>query len=751
MKALFLICLLHSIAAHAQEVPSNLELEDPEDIQLLLDEFPEEGAGESLGEAESLSNSTDTVVDELNTIDDSLDIGDDVLKEEAQIDEDLQGELQELGFGDDANKAKSLNEDELDALEEDLGKVDFALPENNNEDLKEVETLEALEKSEQPKVTIIDENGDGKDKRIIFEVGRAEKELMEIAKNMQGKIPNSEWNEIAGKSTSGTYKVMPGDWLWKISQKLFGTGFYYAKIWALNPYITNPHEIEPGMILSFSTGSDNMAPTLDLAKRNKLISEKTKLSRFERFGEDAEPPWIDERAKLQKEGIYFQYSTGDTEADLEAIGKENLIKEYEVYEPPKLDFAISVPESEYDDQGFDKSSKVQYDYKEGFHLTTFVTTNLVQDFGKIESGIEENLYFSSFDKVYVRFDDQIDIVPGDKFSIYVAEGEVAQQNSDRKGFQYTIAGSFQVIQKQEDLWECEIIEVTEGIKRGNRVTVYTPRIQQITKSYNSRIIESVLVGSYNGQNYPYYGDVVYLDRGRADGVEVGNVFQVYGFRDRGTGKNITDNPAYKNGEITVINLTDNFATGIVTQATRDFKIGDIAVTKTKEEAARVTRFKSQINSSKIDRLGDKAVDELDVELNLDDLNDSLLDKADKIQFTEDELAELERQEREKSIITDNERDLRSLERLEGELEAAEKMLNEARLDEDRLLEDQNLNEVEKKFGTDEQESLDELEENFGKRFLDEDLNDKENPYGLTEFDIEEVDELLNNNDAVQEQ
>ena len=79
------------------------------------------------------------------------------------------------------------------------------------------------------------------------------------------------------------------------------------------------------------------------------------------------------------------------------------------------------------------------------------------------------------------------------------------------------------------------------------------------------------------------------------------------------------------------------------------------------------------------------------------------------------------------------------------------MLNEARLDEDRLLEDQNLNEVEKKFGTDEQESLDELEENFGKRFLDEDLNDKENPYGLTEFDIEEVDELLNNNDAVQEQ
>ena len=71
------------------------------------------------------------------------------------------------------------------------------------------------------------------------------------------------------------------------------------------------------------------------------------------------------------------------------------------------------------------------------------------------------------------------------------------------------------------------------------------------------------------------------------------------------------------------------------------------------------------------------------------------------------------------------------------------MLNEARLDEDKLLEDQDLNVVEKDVGVDQQESLDELEENFGKRYLDEDLNDKENPYGLTEFDIEEVDELLN--------
>ena len=58
-------------------------------------------------------------------------------------------------------------------------------------------------------------------------------------------------------------------------------------------------------------------------------------------------------------------------------------------------------------------------------------------------------------------------------------------------------------------------------------------------------------------------------------------------------------------------------------------------------------------------------------------------------------------------------------------------------------ENENINDIEKKQGNIDQDSLDEIEENMGKRYLDEDLNSKDNPYGLNEFDVEEVDELLN--------
>lgn len=730
---------------------SDLDLEDAADIDLLL---------EDLGDRPSAfgDNSAST-----NDTEDPVVKGNNELKGDSDDLSSLEKDLDELNFNDAENSkekvtaakktsekdVKKVDSDDLDSLMEDLGDVDFDLPEDTEPELKEANSDQ--EKNKKSKINIVTnttEESEGvskKEEEAIFDVGRLEKELLEMSKKMQGKIPNEEWNEIAGESSGGTYEVVSGDWLWKISKNIFGSGFYYSKIWALNSFITNPHEIEPGMVLSFSTGSDNNLPALEILKaRQSVVSGKEVYSEYERWGDEAKPDWIDERKGLLRQGVYLQYATGDTQKDLKEIGEQTLIKEYESYNPPKLDFVIDIPDDEYDAAGFDKNSKVFLSFKEGFYLNTFIANNVVQDFGKVESAIERNGYFVAHDTVFVRIDEKIDVIPGDKFSVYAAGGEKSHVNSDRKGFKYTISGTIEMVQKIDDLWQCKITEAVIPIARGDRLTVYTPKIDRITQSYNSRLVEAVIVSAFEDlKSYASFGDVVYLDRGRADGVEVGNVFEIYGFRDRGTGKSITKNPSYKNGELTVITVTDNFSTALVSQSKRDFIIGDIAVTKTKEAAARSTKLKNKISSSSAVRMNEKALDELDVELNLDDLNDALLDKADKIQFTEDELAELERQEREKSILTENEKDLKSLERLEGELETAEKMLKEARLDEDKLLQDEDLNKVEKNFGVEQQESLDELEENFGKRYLDEELNDKENPYGLTEFDIEEIDELLN--------
>lgn len=639
-------------------------------------------------------------------------------------------------------------DDDLDSILQDVG-------------AEPTETAKKEEPKEEPKFTTKPETESPKgsdptvvetpksDSPAIFDAGKEERELLSLAENIQGQITDSEWSEVATSAKVDSYTVVKDDWLFKISKRLFGSGYYYPKIWSMNQFITNPHFIEPGMLLSFTTGSASSAPEvkigtftadeLDAVPGSIGNSNPTDLSNF---GEETTPEWVNEKKQLETQGVYFQYASEETMDDLARAGEMALNKEYESYEPPRNDFDVVLP-TNYDKSGFDKNSKVFYSVKQGFYLRTFVSTNIVQDFGSITDGPDENIFFTKTDHAYVQFDETINVLPGDKFSIYSSGGKVKHANSDREGYKYSIVAHVKTIRKIKNKWEVEFIDVTGTPQRGDRITAYTPKIERITKTFNSRLVEAAILDSYlPGQSLLGVGAVVYLDRGRADGVEMGNVFEVYGFKDRMKNQAITDQPTYKLGELVVITLTDNFATALVSASRRDFYPGDIALTKTKESVLREQNAKNPRNLEK-STLGGKALEELDVELNLENLNDDLLKEADKIQLTEDELAELERQEREKSVIKDSEKDLKSLERLENEIEDAETILNDAKLDEDKLLENQNLNDIEKKQNSIDQDSLDDIEENLGKRYIDEDLNSKDNPFGLTEFDVEEVDELLN--------
>lgn len=784
-KEVTLIILLALLVNSAPAVSQD-DLDD-EDLQTLLEENPtpkSEVSSDSASETPTqgpepmpseTTSTTDTTVDENAALEpesvttDTVDLEslEDTSTSEPQISETPENpepdSLDSLDTMPAETATTGTDADDLESLKDDLESEDSLKPEESTlaedtfEPAKPTDAAETTK--DEPSVVSKDVKSNAeersKDPKIeqpsVFDVGREERDLLAVSQNIQGQISDNEWNEVATAAKVETYTVVKNDWLFKISKRLFGTGFYYPKIWSLNTFITNPHLIEPDQVLSFTTGSSNAAPEFKIGEftSDELQAIPGSLGTAEveelaNFGEGNKPAWMAEKENMQKQGIYFQYASVETEEDLERAGKKSLNREYENYEPPRSDFEVVLPKN-YDINGFDKNSRIFYSFKEGFYLSTFLSTNIVQDLGALTNGPDENIYFVQGDTAYIEFDESVNALPGDKYSIYSAGGRVSHKNSDREGYKYTVVGQIKLIRKlpASDKWEVEFTDVSGTPQRNDRVTIYTPKIDRITRTYSTRLIEAAVVATYEpGQNIVGQGDVVYIDRGRADGVEMGNVFEVYGFKDRLTTKNITDQPTYKMGELTVITLTDNFATCLVSNSRRDFYAGDIAVTKTKE--AHLREVKAREAKLRGDRglVDGKSLDELDVELNLENMNEDLLKQADKIQLTEDELAELERQEREKSVIKDSERDLKALERLENEIESAEKILNDAKLDEDKLLEGENLNDIEKK-GNSDVDAVDEIEENLGKRYLDEDLNSKDNPYGLTEFDVEEVDELLN--------
>ena len=697
---------------------------------------------------------------------------------EAGSEDDLESMLQDVEEssnekgqdiqGVDLSLSEKQEEDDLESLKEDLGDIILEDPLEDAVKTK-VKPVQLRRKSRvrekdlfpgmmsEPKKKIKKIEAPKAKMNIgtnIFEAGEDEKKLLELAKFVQAKIPYNEWKEIAGTSVTEKYVVQKGDYLWKISQKLFGTGFYYSKIWSLNPHIKNPHEIEPDMVLVFDTGDTDSLPSVKVGSFDETFtqvvsrdSSKGGSFAFNQFGEGIEPSWVKEREELIGKGVYFQYTTPETYKDLSDIAKASLRNEYEKYDPPVTEIIIPASsKTDYGKAGFDSNSKISYKIKEGFYLNTFVTSNIVQDIGEIIGLAKESVFINKYDVIYIKLDESVKAKPGDRFSIYKAEGKVSHPISDRKGYRYTIIAQIQLMKKINKVWQANVFDISGVVQRKDRITLYTPKVKKIHKSFADRTIEAAIIRSHHeSANGISFGNVTFLDRGRIDGVELGTVFEVFGFKDKATGRRLTTDPTYKIGELTVITLTDNFATALVTQSSDAIPLGALAISKSKESAAFALRLKKGQNLKMQRKKNVEALDELDVELNIDDIGEGLLDKIDQIQMTEDELEELEKEEREKSIIKDHEKDLKELERLEKEITEAETKLRSSSLDEDKFLEQTNLDEVEKKAKLKAQafDSMDQIEEEIGKKYMDDDLKAKENRYGLSEYDVEEVDKLMN--------
>jgi hypothetical protein len=686
---------------------------------------------------------------------------------------------QEVSIQAEESKQKELDLSELETLDEDDKKIlsgdDFNKPlfqgdrlkvsdqEEDNEinSLKE-EISEVIELSRKQKSqNVIDvesslNTGVVRKNKIneveIFDVGEEEKKLLEEVNLIKGKLSEDEWETLYSASKPVKYVIQEGDYLWSISQRLFGSGFYYAKVWALNPQITNPHEVEPGMVLVFETGDENLLPTVRMGDFDDLnaFDDKTYKSEIDlaEFGESNTPVWLKERRELKKSGAFFQTLSEENYKDFNERAKSKLNTEYKKFIPEIPALNIRMVNDNYDDVGFDKNSKINFKFSNGFYLNTFVSTNIVQDFGYIEALPEERSMIHRFDEIYVNFDKSVGVRPGDLFSVYQPQGKIEHEISDREGFKYTISAQIKAIRKINNLWECEVVELSSITKRFDRVTVYTQKIEKITPTFNDRNIEAAIVDGYNdmAKNFQY-GDVVYLDRGRGDGVEIGNIFEVFSFFDRGLERRITRDPTYKIGEITVISMTDDFATGLITTLNDEVTIGNLAISKSSVDAMRMARIDNQSVFKKLNKLKKDGLENLDLELDLTNVSDDLLSEAQRIQLTDDEIEELERRELEKSVLSEHEKDLLDLERLESEIINAEAKLNEAKVDEDKYLETQSLDELEKSVqrikDPNEFAGMDEVEEEVGNQYIDEDLNSRENPYGLSEFDLEELDELMN--------
>ncbi len=340
-----------------------------------------------------------------------------------------------------------------------------------------------------------------------------------------------------------TYVIRPGDTLWDLSGRFLNNPWYWPKVWSFNPEITNPHWIEPGNVLKFYPSAEDAPARVEPAPAVAGVAVGP---------EQPEEPAAEPPRELE------DFSRADMKAPQPLEEQE----EVAVAGPYKVGF---VPP---------KTIMVRRD--------TFVTPRELEESGSLTAAFEEKLLLSTSDRAYARFKRSADMVPGETYVVYRTDRPIHHPiTHELLGYQASILGTAKAVKVDDKAVTVVIGQTIEPIERGDLLGPWTERsLRPVAQRPNARDLTGHIVAAQVdiltmlGEQH-----VVFVDRGKVDGVEEGNVFRVVRSGDQyglplGVIGNDPKLPDEIIGDLMVIDVKENVSTALVTRSLRELAIGD---------------------------------------------------------------------------------------------------------------------------------------------------------------------------------
>jgi hypothetical protein len=332
-----------------------------------------------------------------------------------------------------------------------------------------------------------------------------------------------------------TYTVRPGDTLWDLSGRFLNNPWYWPKLWSYNPEITNPHWIYPGNLVRFFPGSDQ-APA-----RVEAIAELT-------------PELVEEMEEAPRELEDFsraELGAANVDEDVVAVAG-----------PYKIGYVAP------------KALLVRHD--------SFVTRRELEESGALTASFHEKRMLSTLDQAYAQFKSAAPVKPGETYVLYKTDRAVHHPvTRELLGYQSVVLGAARVVKVDDRAATLVITQAFEPIERGTMLGPWSERfVRPVARKANGRTLDGRIVAAQVdvvtqvGEHH-----VVFIDKGREDGVEEGNLFKVVRSGDP-AGKPIDADrwderfPKETVGDLLVIDVKPNASAALVTRSLGELAIGD---------------------------------------------------------------------------------------------------------------------------------------------------------------------------------
>lgn len=318
------------------------------------------------------------------------------------------------------------------------------------------------------------------------------------------------------------YTIKKGDTLWHISERFLDNPFKWPALWGRNPYIQNPHLIYP-------------------SNRVRITPEGIEVL----GGMETEIELVPEGLPLEKLKPPVEVAT--------------IIAEEAPLEPPAMRI---------------ESPFIQ--------RSTFVSKRELDTSGAIVRPKEDKILLGQDDIVFVSFAEGVDVEVDDRFAIFDVDETVRHPITGKKvGFLVEMLGIAEITVVGDAL-EARIDISYREIEKGAKLKPLGPLVKEVVVKRPEVSVAGVIIATAEKKRGVAENDMIYIDKGEKDGLEVGNLMGIY--REEGVVKDPMKKrkkislPPTKLGELIIIDVKEDTSTALILKSTRPARRGDMVST-----------------------------------------------------------------------------------------------------------------------------------------------------------------------------